>query len=608
MDGSNDSLVTLIEVSENDSEIDENKNNENKGKFVLKKIKRIVRNWRKCFACEEKKNLRRPSKQMRSFFCKTKKIYIEKNDRVCEFHAQSHNWNITCKTTSIFTNKIVDEMVEFLLNHPSNEASEPPLNIGLTVTEFKQILFELGIPENPNKTQNKTVAAVKMYIERLHTGQTYKQMGLRYKMSRVSIGQIIKRGRKILLENFVPIHLGYKNCNRQWLKNHTTDFAKLLYCNKDPEKCVIICDGTYVYCNSSANYAHQRHTYSGQKRRHLFKIMKFVTVDGFIIDTFGPFGATQNDAKIIKILFEKSQFKSIFNAGDIVLVDRGFRDCLKTLRDMKLDAKIPDFIQKGTDGQLTTSQCNKSRLITKMRFAIELANGRMKMKWNLFNKIIPSILSTHLMTDYKIGAAILNAFGKPITCDKEDFMQIGTKMLERVASKNDLPQIINRKQFQNSRKLFQSISSNRLFFPTFNTKQLKHFCLGNYAIKQAISYAADIKKKNDSFPIFTLPTVHVRSHFGKICDKNNFTNPMFIFTKIDSRFRNKKIHDVYILYDAIDGNHEKFLYYCTCQHGKRTVGCCSHVMTVVWYFGYGRHQSDVSPASHLNHFFDIDFS
>lgn len=431
-------------------------------------------------------------------------------------------------------------------------------------------------------------------------------MALKYKTSRVTIGQIVKRGRNIILQNFVPNNLGYRNCTRELLKNHTTDLARLLYCN-DPEKCVIICDGTYVYCNSSSNYSHQRHTYSGQKRRHLFKIMKFITVDGFIIDIFGPFRANQNDAEILKVIFEKTSFKNILKAGDVVLVDRGFRDCMTTFQSLGLDAKIPAFIQKGTNGQLTTDQCNKSRLITKLRFAIELANGRMKMKWGLFNKIIPSILSTYLMSDYKIGAAILNAFGKPITCDKEDSSLIGTEMLKHVNLKNDLSRIIITKKFQQSRNFLQSISPGQLFFPKFNLKELKHFSLGNYAIKQAISYTADVKRKNGTFPIFMFPPVHVQCHFGKICVENNFTKPIFIYTRIDSRFRGNKFHDVYLLYDKINKNHD-FLFYCTCQRGRRTMGCCSHVMTVVWYFSYGRHKSHLSPASHLDSFFDIDLN
>lgn len=604
---SNNSLISLIEVSGSESQNDIEVNHQKSGKIDLKNVQRVVRNWRKCLACKETKKLQRPSKKMRIFFCKVKKMYIQKNDRVCNFHAQSENWDFSCKKTTIFTSKIIDEMVDLLRKSPSSKAeNEPPMNIGLSIPDFKQILFELNILENPNKAEKKKITAVKLYIERLHTGQTYKQLGLRYNMSRVSIGKIIKNGRGLLLQHFVRNHIGYNNCNRQWLKDHTTDLARLLYCNKDTEKCVVILDGTYIYTYSSKNYAHQKRTYSGQKHRHLFKIMKFVAVDGTIIDVFGPFAANKNDAEILKIIFEKTSIEKIFNKGDIILVDRGFRDVTNMLKQKQLDVRIPSFIKKGTHGQLTDKQSGQTRLITKMRFVIELANGRMKMKWYLLNKLIPSILTTHLMSDYKIGAAILNAFGKRITCDKEDFSEIGAQMLKRAELKNKLSRIIHTKNFNKSRKHFQSISPSQVSFPTFNQKQLKQFCLGNYAIMQAKSYAANLlKNKNGVFPISIMEATLVRSHFGKILVEDGFTKPMFIFTQINSRFRSNKAHEVYILYDGIDGNRDKFLYYCTCQHGNRVVGCCSHIMTVVWYFGYGRHHDVSQPASHLDDFFDI---
>jgi len=30
-------------------------------------------------------------------------------------------------------------------------------------------------------------------------------------------------------------------------------------------------------------------------------------------------------------------------------------------------------------------------------------------------------------------------------------------------------------------------------------------------------------------------------------------------------------------------------YYCTCESGARTIGCCSNIMTIVWFLGYGQY-------------------
>lgn len=267
---------------------------------------------------------------------------------------------------------------------------------------------------------------------------------------------------------------------------------------------------------------------------------------------------------------------------------------------------MPEFIERGTHGQLTTKQGNKSRLVTKMRFAIEVANGHMKSKWHLFSKIIPSILTKNLMDDYRIGASLLNEFTKPIICDKDNFSRIGARMMSLVDTKNDLKPIINSKSFQRTRKYhLQSINDpTQLNFPRFNKDEIKYFSLGSYAIQQAISYAADHIKLHGKFQISTLPTKDVLAHFGTICAKENFGNPMFIHAEIKSRFRSGETHKVCILYDFTACVQKKLFHLCGCQHGQRTVGCCSHVMTVVWYFGYGRYEKARDPAFYLNDFFN----
>lgn len=611
----NVSLVTLIDVEEELSEVEveiEQENSSHAKKIRLSNVRRAIRNWRKCLACEENRNLHRPSKKMRLFFCKSQNVYIQDNDRVCNYHSQTQNWHqIRLKTTSIFSAKIVDEMVKFLIKQPQLENLDvnfdAHIDIGLTNTEFKQVIYELGLPENPNKSQKKIIMAVKLYIQRLRHGFTFAEMARQHNINKRTIGENIRIGRYILLNRFVPNHLGHETRTRQWLIDHTTDFARLLYCGNSHTKCVFVCDGTYIYTCGSSNYAHQRQIYSGQKRRHLFKIMKIVSVDGTIIDVFGPYPATKNDSEILKEVFEQTSIENMFNAGDIMLVDRGFRDCTDFLQNKGLDVKIPEFIQKGQNGQLTTLQANKSRQVTKMRFVIETSNGRMKSKWHLFGKIIPSILTPHLMADYKIGAALLNAFAKPIICDKVDYLDIGSRMLNLIDTKNLLQPIIKSHSFQRTKKrYFHEIDQNNLVFPQLNEKDLKNLSLGTYSIKQAVSYVADHVKAHGKFEIFAYDDEQTRVRFRQLCATENFQNPTLLLAQLKSRFRGRQTHDVYVLYDAVvaEQPNVRMFYMCECQHGLRTVGCCSHVMAVVWYFGYGRYTDAKEPASHLNNFFN----
>lgn len=132
---SNSSLITLIEWNDNEDENEDGNEDGNedeqvfqndvaieKNEVKLNSLKRAIRNWRKCMGCDESANLHRPTKRMRLYFCKSKKIYIQANDRVCDFHLQDENWNeMHVTTTSNFSGKILDEMIPFLLSSDSRE-------------------------------------------------------------------------------------------------------------------------------------------------------------------------------------------------------------------------------------------------------------------------------------------------------------------------------------------------------------------------------------------------------------------------------------------------------------------------------------------------------
>jgi hypothetical protein len=65
--------------------------------------------------------------------------------------------------------------------------------------------------------------------------------------------------------------------------------------------------------------------------------------NGHIIDIYGLFKATQNDASIIeKVMSEESQLRDFFKVNDIILLDSGFRDAVPKLEtEYKLQVKMP---------------------------------------------------------------------------------------------------------------------------------------------------------------------------------------------------------------------------------------------------------------------------
>ena len=112
---------------------------------------------------------------------------------------------------------------------------------------------------------------------------------------------------------------------------------------------VIVCDGTYCYCQKSSNNKVQRKTYSFQKKRHLVKIFVICTSDGYIVDILGPYAASDNDATILRdIIHKENSIKEMLLKEDILLLDRGFRDVASELKQKyNLNPKLPTCVQIG---------------------------------------------------------------------------------------------------------------------------------------------------------------------------------------------------------------------------------------------------------------------
>ena len=116
--------------------------------------------------------------------------------------------------------------------------------------------------------------------------------------------------------------------------------------------------------------------------------MMIIASDGYLIDILGPYFADgrNNDAAILnKHLFKKdNHILKWSEEHDILVLDRGFRDSLDLIESVGLRAESPYFLSK----QHTVFKANASRLVKKIRLAVESANGRLK-KWNFWNNVVP---------------------------------------------------------------------------------------------------------------------------------------------------------------------------------------------------------------------------
>ena len=55
---------------------------------------------------------------------------------------------------------------------------------------------------------------------------------------------------------------------------------------------------------------------------------------------------------------------------DVTVLDRGFRDVIDALESIGIDCKMPAYLSKGLS-QHPTDMANQSRLVTKVRWAVE---------------------------------------------------------------------------------------------------------------------------------------------------------------------------------------------------------------------------------------------
>lgn len=140
--------------------------------------------------------------------------------------------------------------------------------------------------------------------------------------------------------------------------------------------------------------------------------------------------------------------------------------------------------------------------------------------------------------------------------------------------------------------------------------QLRDITLGSYQLKQAKSYAHEHKKaKVDEFEVefvcYVCDDGVTRRAFADIIAEKNIESPVLVYTQLASRFRSKKSYDSYILADANKDGPEGIIgYFCKCRHGLRTIGCCSHIATTIYFLCYARHHGGIRPvAGHVDNFF-----
>ena len=290
--------------------------------------------------------------------------------------------------------------------------------------------------------------------------------------------------------------------------------------------------------------------------------------------------------------------RQYFRNGDVMILDRGFRDSISLLRSLNYSVHYPLSLEPG-EHQLSTQSANESRKVTLCRWVVEVVNGRFKRDFKLLRQEYFNRASLNLMKDFKVAAALINKF-HPVLTDREDARQIVSIIQDRIFTSNVLADFVEENNLNRRRAQFENItvdSENLEDFPQINFNDLILIPLGIYQIKQARSYYGEHVRQNGSYIIEVCREVD-QDLINELQSVTSSSNIWLVRGKIQSRHISHKTYFVYILLDRSQIGREAIIHYCcNCIVGRRTIGCCAHIMTIIWYLSYARYEGNIAPLA-----------
>lgn len=550
------------------------------------------------FGCKVVGEMISVPREIRTLLLLNYKFLILPSSQMCTDHVGLDNyWSIVKQITREVAAEEQKIVSDLLFDHYHNLKNDHTFDVdNLSRIDDDDFHSWFGY----NKDQFDSICAyiksceikhVAVLLCKMRTSLTNKQLSFLFGCSDQTIANHMTAARADLLNNFVPLFLN--NPDRDEIIGHNTPMAKALFDISD-ENGLCCFDATYRFAQKSKNFAGQKQLWSEQKKMPLTKPMVGCAPDGYVFFVLGPYDATHNDAVILKDCLVRYEDKlSVLKKNDVIIVDNGFRDVLDDLGRKEFITHVP-----GT-GQRNTLDSNKARFVTKIRWVNEQVFGRLKKKFKLFALPAHNATLSHDFDSMLIAFALLNLFHEPILSDKEN-EDTASLMKSRLNTPNLLKDVVEHYNLAKVKvpyidinyTLLDNEENNILLeFPILSLSDLYSISFGPYQINNAVSYYAQHQKdsiflvqKFDPSPRHRVSTLKY-DDFGIV-----IKNPLLVKAYMKSRFRSTKNHHIFVLVDKCETGRKAIMeYFCTCETGSRTVGCCSHIMTVIWYLGYGQY-------------------
>lgn len=575
--------------------------------YTVMPIPRTISTHKYCFLCGAEKNLIIvPFEARMQSFIKMR-IFIPNGNRCCRKHCIKKQFfeeelkyiNIFSNTSSIEINELsryLDQMSIMTESNLTNKIgdftlSEERLKVFTGLT-WKDIQLLQSMMTTIRNSECRTVTeALATFLFKLRSGNSNNMIATILGFEREQqVSDFCASVMNSFEKDILPDHFGFTALSREDLiKNHTSAMAQKLF--NINNQLALILDGTYIRHEKSTNNEYQRKSYSGQKNVHLCKPFTICTTNGYVVEMLGPFYANQNDADITKIAFRNPNgLKSILKKGDILIVDRGFRDAVQFLEEQGFRVVMPAL--KGQRLQLTTEESNYSRQVTKVRWVVEAVHGVLSQKFRLLHHKLDNKLLKNVSSYCRIACFLNNNFGKRLNSDIGMSDEIVDQIEKSRLQENTLAAEVHSEKLSRRKLPFQNISSATLLdFPEMTERDLKILFTGSYQLSQTVSYLAELMDEDNNINLQYLKT-----------------NNNIIKIQVRSRHIKRKTYKCFINYKPNTIGFAGILRYCCeCPNGLRTVGCCSHVAAIIYYLSHARYLSKIiRPAEILTKLFNVE--
>jgi len=559
--------------------------------YLLKNIQRVGVSENKCMICKSSEGrCRVPRKAMWQVWSE-KQIVIPNGKRTCNSHLINSRFTKEALDSIIASKEGVEmtgtELGQWILEVTTSSKSSKPMFqfiddsmdsktykslFGLMKDQFNDLYQKYIEPTvmRDTKCRNKR-EALAMFLIMIRKNMDQETIGFLFHCSQSVVSDSITAVSDTLIKSLVVEHLGYQAMPRQTaIREHNrTILHKIL--GLEADQLAIIADGTYLYVEQPLDLQHQRLLYSGHKNRNLIKPMMLVLPSGYILECAGPYGAngTNNDSTIMQLLMLEPGLPEYVQPRDHFVIDRGFQNICGEIEHAGYGVFMPQLLKKD-QCQFTVNQANQTRKVTKNRWVVESANGRMKNVWKFFKHMIEGSYTPSVMKFFRVACAISNRYFVQLQQEKPIHDVIARKVLERQHRDNELQKKIDRMNIQgrllvsNWQKGTSEIVED---FPRLSMAELEDLTLGDYQLKKGLRYVHQHLSTNGSFDIYLYKHSDFEGHL--------------ISAKIQSRYRSNVKHLLWIQYDpAIEGTDSILGRYCRCPVGSRTVGMCSHLAAV----------------------------